>query len=325
MLGRYSFAFAAAIALFASPRPLLWHDPGNVESLNFHWGPGGHSREPAPPFRFVRENLAGSSPKVQVTDAHGRLWSVKWGPEVQADSFASRIAWACGYFVEPEFYVTRGHIHELGRLARAKNSVTPDGRFVNARFQLWDKRYKFLEQPTWSWVNNPFLGTRELDGLKVILMLVSDWDNKDSRDIARDSNTGILQPTFGPPRWLYFIADWGASMGKWGRIYARDKWDCTGFTGQTPNFVKGVHNGMLVWGYHGQHTGDALNGIPVEHVRWLLRYLGRITDHQLMQGLKASGAAHLEAECFTHALRDRIEQLRYIARTWRPNTEITRR
>jgi len=44
-------------------------------------------------------------------------------------------------------------------------------------------------------------------------------------------------------------------------------------------------------------------------VKWLLQYVGRITDDQIRTGLKASGATPDEVECFTKAIRDRINQL----------------
>ncbi|MBZ5584199.1 MAG: hypothetical protein LAQ30_18695 [Acidobacteriia bacterium] len=45
-----------------------------------------------------------------------------------------------------------------------------------------------------------------------------------------------------------------------------------------------------------------------------MQYLGRITDDQLRAGLKASGASDAEMDCFTKALRARIEKLRQVAK-----------
>jgi hypothetical protein len=47
----------------------------------------------AAPFKFVKEDLAGSQPKVLVTDARRRTWSVKWGHEVRAEAFADSTDW----------------------------------------------------------------------------------------------------------------------------------------------------------------------------------------------------------------------------------------
>jgi hypothetical protein len=43
-----------------------------------------------------------------------------------------------------------------------------------------------------------------------------------------------------------------------------------------------------------------------------MKYLGRITDAQIHAGFKAAGASPDEEDCFSRALRDRIEQLRKI-------------
>ena len=293
--------------------PLIWRDPGNVEKLDFISGPGGRDKAPKPPFAFIEENLSGSNPKVRVIDAVGVKWSVKFGPEVNAEVFATRIAWAVGYFVEPSYFVADGKIDDLGQLTRAKDHIKPDGSFTNARFERQrEKGVKNLEDgQSWSWVKNPFIGSKELNGLKVIMMLVSNWDNKDLRDVKRGSNTAIYQyQTSGGTSEHYLVSDWGGSMGKWGGYLSREKWDCKGYTQQTPNFVKGVKGDFFVWSYTGQHTKDFIDGIRISDMRWLIQYLGRITDGQLRAGLQASGASSDEVECFTTAIRDRINQIK---------------
>jgi hypothetical protein len=52
----------------------------------------------------------------------------------------------------------------------------------------------------------------------------------------------------------------------------------------------------------------------VSDIRWLLRYLGRLTDKQLTAGLLASGATSDEAWCYTAALRMRIRALQSVVR-----------
>lgn len=305
--------FVALVPVGAASRtltPVIWHDPGRVETLDLAGGPLGRRGAPKPPFLFLEEELAGSSAKVKVRDARGTEWSVKFGDEVHSDTFASRIAWAAGYYVEPTYFVRQGVITGAHGLKRAEHAIGRDGRFENARFQLRSSYPKYVKSETWSWRANPFVGSSQLAGLKIIVMLTSNWDNKDSRDAYRDSNTGLF---VAQHKLLYAITDWGASMGAWGRVYSRSKWDCASFLDQTPHFVEGTHDGMVNWGYHGQHTPDAVKDISVNDVRWLLRYLGRIRDGQIKQALIASGATSLETECFTVALRRRINELERVA------------
>jgi len=308
-------AGAARSRHVARPTNVLWRNPGPVGALDLANGVGGAARAPRPPFHFVEEDMSGSNPKIKVKDARGAEWSVKWSEEAKPEVFASRLAWACGYIAQPEYFVPSGKLLGAKRLARASALVKPDGSFQDARFQLRTKSPKFLKKDNWSWSYNPFVGSNELNGLKVVVMLTSDWDNKDARDIDRDSNLAIFEERRGGrSAFLYFVADWGASMGKWGHVYNRNKWDCKGYTEQTRGFVKGVKNGIVEWGYVGQRTDDAAKGIRVTDVRWLMQYLGRITDRQLRAALRASGASAEETGCFTGAVRTRIEELRSVSR-----------
>ena len=57
---------------------------------------------------------------------------------------------------------------------------------------------KHFDAHGWAWHDNPFVGTHELNGLKILMMLVSNWDNKDVRDVARGSNTAIFEYPLDP-------------------------------------------------------------------------------------------------------------------------------
>lgn len=303
----------------AGPRKLraathvLWRDPGRVESRDLKVGPGGEGGAPQPPFRFAEEHLSGSQPCVSVVDARGRKWRVKWGEEVRSENFAVRLVWAVGYFAETTYYLAAGEIEGAADLQRATACIGADRRFTEARFELDDPEVrKLFEEHSWAWNDNPFIGTRPLNGLKILAMLLSNWDTKDRRDVARGSNTAIFETRVS--RWRreaqYLITDWGGSMGRWGsNIVTRARWDLEGFEAQTPQFVAGTAEGLVQFGYTGQRTGDVSAGITIEDVRWLYGYLGRITDRQIYDGLIASGASEDDATRFQRALRDRINQL----------------
>jgi hypothetical protein len=112
----------------------------------------------------------------------------------------------------------------------------------------------------------------------------------------------------------YLIVDWGGSMGRWGgNVVTRGRWDAAGFAAQTPQFVTGVTNGFVQFGYTGQRTADARSSIRAEDIAWLNQYLGRITDDQLRAALDASGATSEETESFATSLRARITQLQSVA------------
>ena len=302
----------------AGPRRLLafhhtiWREPSALPDAEH--GPGSAALAPLAPFRFIEEHASGSQPCVSVRDARGRRWRVKWGGEVQSETFAVRVAWACGYFAEVTYFVASGRIGGASDLRRAKACIADDGSFCDARFELDDPAVrKLFEEHSWAWDDNPFNGTPQLSGLKIIVMLLSNWDTKDRRDVARGSNTAIFETRVS--RWhreaQYLLTDWGGSMGTWGsNVATRGRWDAAGFESQTPQFVTGVSDGYVQFGYAGQRTADVARDITVEHVRWLLPHLARLDEDFFRTALRVSGATDEEEPQFTRALLARIEALR---------------
>jgi hypothetical protein len=291
---------------------VLWRDPGPVQNLSFWWGPGGRVKAPTSPYRFVKEDLSGSKPKVNVIDGRGRHWNVKFGYEVPGECFGARMMWAAGYFIEPAYFVASGRIDGIGELSkRSRAVIRENGAFQNVRFQLRTSEYRFMDDHNWAWSNNPFTGTHEIAGLKILIMLTSNWDNKDARDEDKGVNTAIFEHTGKHPRYIYTFTDWGEILGGWGQYVDRKPWSCDVFSAETPAFVN-LADGRLQWGYGGRHS-DFSKDITVADIRWSLRYLGRITGKQLFAGLRGSGATHEQAECFARELRRRIDMLQHVS------------
>jgi hypothetical protein len=316
-----------ALTAPAQPVPALWQDPGNpavIEHLDLAGSLDSGVPAPRPPFTFLREDPSGTQPKLFTRDAAGRMWNVKFGSEVHNECFCWRVVHACGYFAEPSFFVASGQFANYQLIHRATPSIHSDGRFTDARFQYRDPGVKFLENRSWRWDRPPFAGTKELDGLKILIMLFSNWDNKDGRVGAGGPNTAMIErfvPLLYPDgkatvmhRLIYAFTDWGSGMGRWSSVPGSDSnWNCADYTAQTPSFVKDVQHGHVVFGWEGALNEGFRDAIPPAHVRWFMQYLGRITDAQLMAGLKAAGASDRDASCFTRALGTRIEELRKVA------------
>lgn len=306
--------FGTAFVQAQTVQHLLWRDPGDVTKIDF----GGDIRTgiPAPqaPFTFIKEDGSGTQPKILVKDASGRTWDAKFGFEVKPECFGWRLPAAIGYFMEPSYYVPSGQIRAMAPLKRATPSVSSDGRFRDARFQARDPRFKYVEHATWTWARNPFAGTKELEGLEILIMLVSNWDNKDGTSGPGQANTGIFERIEnGRREMLYSFTDWGSGMGFWGDKGGQTDWNCRDYTQQTKEFVKGVAQGEVQFGYDGHHNDDFKTRIRPVDVAWLMKYLGRISDGQLRQGLRAAGANASEENCFARAVRARIEQLRTVS------------
>jgi hypothetical protein len=107
--------------------------------------------------------------------------------------------WAAGYQVDQNYFVKQ---------ARIEGYETPDVRDV--RFELRDDNFK--EVGNWSWETNPFVGSRELDGLKVLIAILKNWDLKTS------NNKIVLRATTGGglPGRVYYVSDLGATLGATG-------------------------------------------------------------------------------------------------------------
>lgn len=302
------------VAQPAGARRLLWEEPGPRTISDWVWGPGGEARAPRPPFRFVKENLGGTNPKIEVRDYRGTLWIAKFGAEVHSASFAPRLLYATGYAAEPAYFVRQGSVRGVHGLKRARRFIAADGSFHDAVFRLRDDAaLAYADQFEWSWADNPFLKSHQLSGLKILMMLSSNWDAKDARD-GEGSNTAVFRRQCdGETAYVYAFTDWGASFGNWGGFFRRTNWDWAGYERQTTQFVHLSSDRRMVWGYRGKHREDVTTGITQEDVRWLLPYLSRITSEELHAGLAASGAREAVANLFTRAIQGRIAQLRRVA------------
>jgi len=311
------FAAAMGLMALAASAQVLWKEPAAMSVEDWVWGPGGKQAAPQPPYTFLKENLDGTNPKIDVKDAAGRTWVVKFGSEIHSDTFAARFVYAMGYATSPAFFVPDGNIAGVQGLKRAKVFVAKDGSFRNARFKLHERH-----KTQWSWVENPFLNSQELGGLKVVVMLLSNWDTKDARD-PDGGNNGVFEGgRFGDSAW-FAVTDWGASLGKSGGYFQRDRWDWRGYSLQTASFASLRSDGTVQWGFRGKHGDDIVSGVGVQQVRWILPYLARVTDEQLMAAMTASGATPEAGTQFTRAIRQRIQILQRIAAP--ANQEITAR
>jgi len=310
MIDKVVLCFLAGICASAQ---VLWKEPPPTTPSDWIWGPGGQEMAPLPPFEFVKERLGGSNPKVEVRDAANRRWVVKFGSESHTDTFAARFLSALGYAAEPTFFVESGTIEGVHGLKRAKRFIAKNGAFSKGRFKLRIKgSADDADDKAWSWNDNPFIGSPELGGLKILVMLTSNWDTKDARDGKGNSNTAIIHSDSNVQ---YAVTDWGATFGKYGGFFSRNRWDWGGYRIQTASFVKMSKDGALEWGYKGKHNQDITAGVGVADAIWLDRYLSRITDEDLIAGFTGSGASQPVSREYTRLMRERIVDLQRVAQS----------
>ena len=176
--------------------PILWRTPADISSRNLYLGPGGARMKPdLRRIKFIKEEKGGYSKKFRIRDGAGREWVAKVGKEAQSETAAVRLVWAVGYETETNYLVPR-------------LTIPGKGEFENVRLEARPSAEKRLDE--WKWKENPFVGSREFQGLKVMMLLLSNWDIKDTNNqIIAVKDTNKLR---------YIISDLGATFGKTGSL-----------------------------------------------------------------------------------------------------------
>src|ERR1700688_2357693 len=121
-----------------------------------------------------REDMNGTSPKFYVKDDNDVKWLVKLGEEAKPETAATRFVWAMGYFADEDYFVPTLHVSGIAKLQRKSKEVAADGTVTNARLKRQGPGLKKIQN--WDWYNNPYLGTREFNGLRVMMALINNWD-----------------------------------------------------------------------------------------------------------------------------------------------------
>lgn len=300
-------------------RGVLWRDPGNISARNLRYGPGSENLAPAAPFTFVKEDKSGESPKFEIKDSRGVEWRVKLGEEAQSETVATRLVWSVGYFAEEAYYLDRARIIGLKRLSRGRKYVEGD-TVVGARFE--PRRKNVSRGTEWDWDKNPFVGRRELSGLKILMILLNNYDAR------KGNNTILLVGDRQRARPHYYVTDLGATLGRAGGLGGkRTKNNLKDFL--STRFVMGVEDdgsvefdydtrptklGMFTVLYPPYYLGQvkkekSMRGIPIEHAKWIGSLLSQLTEEQLRDAFNAAQYDEETREGFVTALRDRIKQL----------------
>src|SRR5215207_582760 len=176
--------------------PVLRREHPDPASLDLLAGPGGEEMRPdLSRLTFVKEEKGGYSKKYRVRDAKGRVWVAKVGREAQPETAVTRLVWAAGYVTEVTYLAPRA-------------TIPGKGTFENVRFEARPENVE--RSVAWRWADNPFSGKREMQGLKIMMALVENWDLKD------DNNRVLAVGGQGGTELHYIVSDLGATFGKTG-------------------------------------------------------------------------------------------------------------
>ncbi len=164
----------------------LWRDP-KIEARELLYGAGGKKHAPDKSrYVFVEEIGEGVTPKFVVRDGRGVKWIVKVGEEARPETAATRLVWAVGYTTDEDYFVPSQRVEEMpAQLRRGREYVSSAGAVRDGRWE----RIELKRVGHWKWLDNPFSDTRELDGLRVLMALINNYDMKDDQNsiYERDS------------------------------------------------------------------------------------------------------------------------------------------
>jgi hypothetical protein len=247
---------------------------------------------------FIKQETGGYSTKYRVRDGSGRVWVAKIGKEAQSETAAVRLLWAIGYSTEINYLVPRLNIEG-------------QGTFENVRLEARPEEVKRLDE--WKWSENPFAGTKELQGLIIMMALVNNWDIKDSNNKILWMRNGQT----GRDELHYIVSDLGATFGRvkanvpvmW-RI-RRNRNDPEDFL-KDP-FLEDVKHGNVFLFYKGKRQ-DLFDYITVEDARWVGGLLSRLSERQIADAFRAANYSPSEIRMLSEAVRARINELVNIRR-----------
>jgi len=270
-----------------SSKAVIWREPTDITTRDLFYGPGGPDHQPQGKLSFLEEKFNGVNPKFDVRDEAGIRWGVKLGNEAKPETAATRLVWAVGYFTNEDYFLPVLNVSGNMQLSRGQELIQ-HSKINGVRLKRHNKGEHQISN--WSWDKNPFVGTKELDGLKIMMELICNVDLK-------GLNQHVYAQSDGEQR--YIAADLGSSFGEAGRTMFYSKGKLRDF--QSHPLIKNAGPDYIdFWRF--RH-------IPREHAKWIGGYLAQLSDAQISDAFKAAGFTPEEVEGFTQKVRAKINEL----------------
>jgi len=263
-----------------------------IASRDLFCGVGGCDGAPPAdaPFQFRERHNRGSSPNIVVEDARGRVWNAKLGEEVKPEIAASRLLWAVGFRQPPIYYV---------RSWKVSGGSDP-GPQPEARFRL--ERRDWKKDGEWEWQDNPFVGTRELRGLIVLMVMINNWDLKTSNNTIYERRSGAA------PAREYVVKDLGVAFGRSVRYLMLGKGNDIGEFNRE-GFISRVDGDHVEFHYNPIILNlNVTRDITVDDVLWTCRRLARLSDRQWRDAFRAAGYSDEAGAAFADRLKHKVRE-----------------
>ena len=310
---------AAANAVAASVPVRLWNNPTDIASRDLFFGPGGKDHAPQTSFEFVKEDAQGTNPKFDLRDKDGVKWKAKLGVEARPEVVASRLVWAVGYYASEDYFLPEIQVKDMPRLKRGQEFVSPDGVAHNVRLKRESPDAK--KAGTWKWSDNPFANQRELNGLRVMMALMNNWDLKDTNNaVFEDKESGDDSRES-----RYLVSDLGASFGTTGISWTHER---------SKGNLKSYRNSKFITKATSEHVDFSVpsappllfvltpkdyfsrvklrwigKGIPRSDAKWIGSLLAQLSPEQIRSAFRAADYSPAEVEEFSEVVEKRIAEL----------------
>lgn len=294
---------------------VLWGDPGDIGSLDLVNGAGGaeHAPRADAKYTFIKEDTSGTSAKFYVKDDSGVQWLAKVGEEAKPETAASRLVWSMGYFTDEDYFVAQIHVSRLPKLHRGGKDIGSDGTVTNVRLKRQGPGLK--KSQNWDWYDNPFLGTREFNGLRVMMALINNWDltTVNSKVYPNDTQR------------RYLVSDLGASMGRTGAVSSRSKGVLKDY--DDSKFIRGKETETVSFEMRTRPLAvfapfeiknyakrsrmkQIADDIPVADAKWIGSQLAQLSPQQIRDAFRSAGYSPEEVEGYARAVEKRIADLK---------------
>jgi hypothetical protein len=270
---------------------LVEPDP-DIGSRDLFWGVGGRELAPRPdaPYHFVRKDTSGFSDNFELEDPSGRRYDAKIGHEAQTEVAASRLLWAIGFYQPPVYYVRQWQMADGPEAGRPQ---------PHARFRFQDPSWK--GKGIWSWKDNPFDGTRELNGLVVMNVMMNNWDLK-------TSNNKIYERRGERPGRVYVVKDLGESFGHSVRFFLGGLNDEDAFA-KEPFILRVNHDQKVYFGFEPIILNWGIDrDLHVDDVLWTCRRLEQLSDEQWTDAFRAAGYSDREIAVYVDQMKRKMRE-----------------
>lgn len=315
-------------------RAVLWSDPADLSSRDLFYGEGGKEDAPtSTTFTYIKEDLNGTSPKFDVRDDNGVKWRVKLGEEARPETVATRLLWAVGYFVDEDYFLPEIQVQEIQPVSKKRRKrviglLEANGEMHNVRLKRYSKDRKKVDE--WEWKHNQFTGTRELNGLRVMMALINNWDLKDSNNSIYAEKT-IKEEGQGDSKEkedlenVYVVSDLGASFGTIGRVRKRELAKGNLDSYHKSKFIRRIGRDYVDFNVPAREAWPlAVNPkeyflrlrlrwigrhIPRADAKWIGQLLAQLSEEQVRDAFRAAGYPPEQVDAFTTVVEQRIAQL----------------